>query len=379
MRKVAIPAVVVAAGIIGWLAWQQTLQQSFVVSGFLEADQIRVGSRVGGRVADVSAREGDRVPAGASLFEIQAYDLAERLAEAQAVLAARQAEHRRLTAGFRKPEIEQARAKRDAAKAALDRLIAGPRPQEIDIARENLNRAKADLALAESEHARLVRLKEQEQAAPTEFDRAIRGLRSAQAQVAAAAKQLELLTEGTRKEDIAEARAILAEASQALALLEQGFREEDIAAAAAQAAAAAARVAAIRVQLDELTVRSPCDCVVETIDLRSGDLVSANAPSVSLLDLSSLWVRAYVPEDRLGVVRLGQSVPIVVDSFPGERFTGRITFISQEAEFTPRNVQTPEERSKQVFRIKVTLDAEGRDRLRVGMGADVLLGEAIGP
>jgi multidrug resistance efflux pump len=118
--------------------------------------------------------------------------------------------------------------------------------------------------------------------------------------------------------------------------------------------------------------------VVEAIDLHPGDLVAPNAPAVALLDVSHLWVRAYVPESRLGEVRLGQKVPVRVDSFPGRRFSGRLTFIAQEAEFTPRNVQTPEERSKQVFRIKVELDA-GRDRLRAGMAADVLLSEATNP
>ena len=88
-----------------------------------------------------------------------------------------------------------------------------------------------------------------------------------------------------------------------------------------------------------------------------------------------MWVRAYVPEARLGQVRLDEKVPIRVDSFPGRRFSGRVSFIAHEAEFTPKNVQTPEERSKQVFRVKVTL-TEGQELLRVGMAADLLLDEA---
>jgi HlyD family secretion protein len=203
-------------------------------------------------------------------------------------------------------------------------------------------------------------------------------VKAARAELAVAEQRLALLEEGTRAEEIAEARATHAEAQHALALLEAGYRKEDIARAAESVASAQARVAAIETQLGELTVTSPCDCVVEAIDLHPGDLVAANAPTVSLLDLSKLWVRAYVPESRLGALRLQDRVHVLVDSFPGERFGARISFIAREAEFTPRNVQTPQERSKQVFRIKAFFE-DGLDRLRVGMAADVRLDEASQP
>ncbi len=379
MRRLVVSALLVAGGIIGWLYWQQTRRPSLIVSGYIEADQIRVGSRVGGRVSRVLVQEGEHVEADAPLIEIDPFDLDDQWAEAEAALAAARADAARLTAGFRSEDIEQARARRDAARARLERLVAGPRPQEIEIARETLNREQADLELAESEYARIARLQEKKQAAPTEIDETTRGLKSARSAVAAARQQLALLEAGTRKEEIAEARAALAETEQALKRLEAGYRKEDLARAAAQVAAMEARAAAIQARRRELTVAAPCACVVETIDLQPGDLVPANAPSVSLLDLSRIWVRSYVPASRLGEIGPGWRVPIVVDGFPAKRFYGRVTFISHEAEFTPRNVQTPEERSKQVFRIKVTLDAPGRDRLRVGMGADVLLGEATRP
>ncbi len=378
MRKLVLIPVVVGAGIIGWLYWRQNQPEPLVVSGFVEADEIRVGSRVGGRVAEVIASEGQAVRAGDPLFRIDPFDLGERLAEAQAELAASQAEHARLKAGYRPEEIEQARANRDRLAAGLEKLQTGPRPREIQIAREKLNVALANLDLAESEYRRLAGLLEKAQAAKTEFDDAVRALKAARAEAAAAKQELALLEEGTRKEEIAEARAALTQAEQALKLAQQGFRSEDIDQAAARVAAAQAKADAIKVRMHELAVVAPSDCLVEAIDLRPGDLVAQNAPSVSLLDLSRLWVRAYVPESRLGEVKLGQHVSLRVDSFPGQRFAGRVTFIAREAEFTPRNVQTPEERSKQVFRIKVTLD-EGLDRLRVGMAADVLLSEDAGP
>jgi multidrug resistance efflux pump len=139
-----------------------------------------------------------------------------------------------------------------------------------------------------------------------------------------------------------------------------------------QAADAARRV--IQIQLAELQIRAPRDGIVEVIDLRAGDLVGANVPSISILDLSHMWIRAYVPENHLNL-EIGDKLPITLDSYPGEEFSGRVSFIAREAEFTPSNVQTPEERSKQVFRIKVELDT-GRDKLRPGMPVDLRLDKA---
>jgi membrane fusion protein YbhG len=110
------------------------------------------------------------------------------------------------------------------------------------------------------------------------------------------------------------------------------------------------------------------------VELHPGDLVIANAPVISLMDTRSLWVRAYVPENRLQQ-KVGEKLRVSVDSFPSQRFAAHLSFIARQAEFTPGNIQTPEERSKQVFRIKVVLD-EGLDRLRPGMSADVWLGDA---
>jgi membrane fusion protein YbhG len=382
LRRIVVIVGLIVVGALAWLYTRQGAPSRFVVSGFIEADVIRVGSRVGGRVAEVSTAEGSLVKPGDPLFRLDPFDLNEQLAQARASLAAVEAEHARLSAGFRKEEIEQARAQRDQAAATLDRLVSGPRPQEIKVAREQVNIEQASLELADSEHERLKRLVGNNQGAQRELDEAIRALKAARSRVAAAEQQLALLEEGTRKEEIAAGRAALAEADQALQLSEQGFRKEDIAKAAAEVEAAKARVSAIDTQMKELVVASPCKCVVEAIELQPGDLVGANAPSVSLLDISKLWVRSYVPESRLGEVRLGQEVPIEVDSLPGEsknrrggRLRGRVTFIAREAEFTPKNVQTPEERSKQVFRIKVTLE-EGLDRVRVGMAADVRFDEA---
>jgi multidrug resistance efflux pump len=184
-------------------------------------------------------------------------------------------------------------------------------------------------------------------------------------------ENLALLEAGTRDEQIAQAEARLEEATQAWQLMVNGYRKEEIAAAKAAVDTAEAGLAAINRQIEELRVTAPVNGVVEAVDLEPGDLVTANAPMVSLMDTSDLWVRAYLPEDELNI-SVGQEVRVTVDSYREREFTGQITFIARQAEFTPGNVQTPEERSKQVFRAKVTL-LDGQSDLRPGMAADVWL------
>ena len=367
-----------AALIIVWLFWQQGRAPEFVVSGFIEADQIRVGSQVGGRVAEVFAEEGARMQRGEVLFRLEPFDLEAVSKKAGSNLAAAQAEYARLTAGFRPEEVQQAQARRERARAILEKAVTGPRPQEITIAREQLRSARAASILAESEFIRLEALVTIDQVSKEAYDEAVRAREAAQAELAIAEHSLALLEEGTRKEDIAAARAGFAETEQALALMREGYRREDVAAAAARLASAEAELAAVQARLNELDVLSPCDCILETIELEPGDLVSANAPAASLLDSDGLWVRTYIPEARLSRLRIGQIVPVRVDGIKDELFNARISYIAQEGEFVPRNIQTPEERSKQVFRTKLIL-REGLDRLRAGMAVDVLFEEASGP
>ncbi len=364
----ALIAIAVAAG-IGGLWWSQQRSEPYFVSGLFEADQIRVGSRIGGRVSEVLVHEGQGVKRGDVLIHLEPYDLRERLAQAQATLAANQAALARLEAGFRAEEVAQARARRDAAQATLDQLVAGPRPLELQILRDKLAVAEADRINAEREYDRLKALHAQDLSVQKEMDDVVRTLSVAQAREAAARDELALAEEGTRVEELAAARAHLAEAEQALSLLERGYRSEDIAEARAHAEAARSAVEVIQRQLDELALVAPADSTVEAVELQPGDLIAPNAPVISLLVSGSLYVRAYVAEDRLDL-RVGQEVTLRVDSFPERRFAGHVSFIARDAEFTPSNIQTRERRVEQVFRIKVQLD-EGHDVLRAGMSADV--------
>ncbi len=365
----AVLLVVLALG--GMIAYSKFRPVPDRVSGFIEADEIRVGSRVGGRVAKVTVEEGQRVDAGQVLVELEPFDLVQRADEAKATLAAREAQYQQMKAGLREEEVGQAKSRYDQLKATLDQLIAGPRQEELEAAQAELQVARAQLRLATTNAERMRRLVETNAAAREDLDRAVEGFDVATGTVALEQARLKLLEKGTREEEIRAAQARAEEARLAAQLAGKGFRQEEIDQAEAARDEARAALDAINQQLAELVIRSPVAGVIEAMELHKGDLTSPSGPVLSIMDVSHLWVRAYVPENRLNI-QVGQGVAVAVDSFPEKRFGAKITFISRQAEFTPSNIQTPEERSKQVFRIKVEL-TDGLDVLRPGMSADVWL------
>jgi multidrug resistance efflux pump len=371
MIRRLLPVVVVAAALIGLIAFNQLRGRPTQVSGFIEADEIRLGSRVGGRVAQVLVVEGQRVRRGQVLVELEPFDWLELQRGAVATQAAAQAEFERLSAGFRPEEILQAQARVAQLEARLELLKNGPREQEIQAARAYQQAAQSEWKLAQQNHQRILSLAAKGAAPQEDLDSATDKLQAAQAMLVVREQQLGLLLAGTRPEELAQARAQLEEAQHTLQLTTRGYRVEEIAAAKAAWDAAQSALDALQLRIEELKITAPVDGEVQALELHPGDLVVANAPVLSMLDRRQLWVRAYVPEDALAL-QIGQTLRVTVDSYPGEDFAGQVIFIAGQAEFTPSNVQTYDERVKQVFRIKVALTS-GADRLRPGMAADVHL------
>ncbi len=132
-----------------------------------------------------------------------------------------------------------------------------------------------------------------------------------------------------------------------------------------------AQLGEIDAELDELNVVAPNDCVLEVLNVKVGDVLAPNQEVATLILPQHLWVRVYVPETWLGYIRLGEAVRVRVDSFPDEYFDGTVEQINRKAEFTPRNVQTVEDRIKQVFGVKIRLQNR-EDKLRAGMSADAI-------
>ncbi len=370
-RMLGLAVVVIALVLL--IAYSQWRPESRKVSGFVESDQIRLGSRVGGRVAEVLVEEGRRVTAGQVLIRLEPYDLQARLQQAEAELAARQAALDEKQRGFRPEEIKQAEAHYQTLLARLALREAGPREQEITAAAARLDVAKTQLQLAELRFERTRGLLRENAASQEDFDRVNQELQSAQAMLIVRRQELDLLESGTRSEELAESRAQLEEARQAWELAKQGYREEQVQAAKSARDAAQAAVQVIQKQIEELTVRAPIGGVIEALDLQPGDLITPNSPVISMMNERRLWVRTYVPQEWLHL-HVGQAMDVTADSYGDEIFQGRISFIAREGEFTPSNIQTAEERNRQVFRIKVELQ-DDQQKLRPGMSVNVWLPE----
>ncbi len=368
---------IILAGILvvgtGYALWNITAtRDAFVISGVIEADDIHVGSKIGGRVLKVVAKEGQTVKEGETLVLLEPHDLDTSLAEAQAALRQVEAKYSLLTAGFRQEEIERVDAAAKYAQAELDQLISEPRQQMIDQAAADWMAAKSQVENARKFLKRVEDLAQRELIAKQEYDDAQIKADEAEHRMKSARERYDLVLAGTRKEEIERARERVAENNAKLRQLRSGYRREEIAQAKSEIEAARARVELIRAQLYETVIRAPVDALVESLDLERGDLVAAGKPVVTLLRTGSLWVRAYLPEARLGLARPGLKVKIRVASFPEKDFIGIIRRIHRQGEITPHNVQTREEGALQVFQTEVVIDDPDND-LRPGMNADITI------
>lgn len=369
-----LAAALVLLALIVFSQWRAEPQ---FVSGILEADQIHVGSRVGGRVSRVMVEEGASVEPGDQLVELEPHDLHARLREAEAELAGREAVLEKLVRGWLPEEVDQAEARYRQLEAQLALLEAGPRAEEISAARNRLVAAAAQTRLAEREFQRISGLLESKSVSQSEVDQATEVLEAARAGQAMRQNELAALESGSRPEEIAAMRAQADAARLAWELARKGFRNEEIEQARAARDAARAGVDAVRLQLDELVVRSPARGYVDVIRLRPGDLVTANASLLTIVSRDRLWLRTYLPQERLRIAP-GQRLPLTVDNFPGQPLEGTVAFVSQVPEFTPGNVQTSFNRARQVYRVHVAVDSR-RDELRPGMTANLWLDSAKQP
>jgi multidrug resistance efflux pump len=290
-------------------------------SGTVEAHTIEVGSRVGGRVLEVHVREGDELVAGQPLVTLEKGDLA-----AQRLIA----------------EGQLAQAKSVLQKVA-SRTLPTARRAELAGAEARLQAELALEAKARLDDERAQKLLHSGAGTRMDADNAALALRTASAQVAAQKAQKAAILHGT---------------------------PEDVRSGEGMVDAAEGRLQQIDVMLDELVIRAPRAARVESLALRPGDILAPNAPAARLLEPAELFVRIYVPETQIGRIRPGLEVPIFVDSFPGRAFRGHVESVASEGEFTPRNLQTADERADQVFAARVRIE-DGGDVLRAGMAAFV--------
>lgn len=315
------PLLLLAFAVVAGCARNQpSANGPLVLSGNIEVTDARLGFKIPGRVAERLVSEGDHVRAG---------QLVARLDDAE-----------------QREQLALRRAEQAAAAAMLAELEAGSRPQEIAAVEASLRSAEAERERVRLDFERQRELRDKEAIAAREFELARAQLLVAEARVAELFERAKLVREGPRAETIRQARARLEQTGAAVALAET--------------------------QLENTRLVSPLQGVVLSHNIEAGEFVSPGTPVVDVADTAHVWVRAYLGQDELGRLRHGQKLPVRADAFPGREFQGTVGFISSEAEFTPKTVQTPKERVKLVFRIKVNVDNPA-DELKPGMSADIVV------
>ncbi len=359
-----------AAALFGWSRLRDRGEEGVVrVSGNVEVTDVDVSFKVPGRVKERFVDEGAAVAAGQVVATLDSDDLEREVGLKSAEAAAARAALAELVAGSRRQEIARAEADAAQARARLAELESGSRPQEIEAAAAGVTRAEAEADRLARDHERIAALYSRGTAARREFEAAKAASDVAQARLKEARENLLLVREGPRREEVAQARAALDRALETLSLVREGTRPETIAQARARLRQAEEAAGLARTRLSYATVRSPLSGIVLSKNAEPGDYVAAGTPVVTVGDLRNPWVRAYVEETDLARVKPGQAVTVTNDTYPAKRYAGRISFISQEAEFTPKSVQTRKERVKLVYRIKVEVENQELE-LKPGMPVD---------
>ncbi len=386
-RPLIVAGLVSTAALLafGWSWWASRDPARGVIkaSGRIEVTEVNVSSKVTGRIAALHVDEGADVKRGDPLARLAGEELEAQLRQARATLQSAEAKLGQARIALRvepirvQSQIRQAQEGVRAAEERLRMLQAGSRLQEIEEGRANVTQALARQAIARVTRDRLRGLLADGAISKQDFDRTETDLQAADAALRAARERLSLLEEGARAEDVRMARADRDRAAAALeaaraAEANVDIRRQEVRVADAAVREARANVERLETQVAELRVFAPLDATVLTKAAEPGEVVAANRPILLLGDLDHPWIKVYVSETALGKVRLGDAARIFVDSFPGQPFQGRVTWISDQAEFTPKNIQTAEERVNLVYAVKISIQNAQR-RLKAGMPADAEL------
>lgn len=350
------------------LPFADPASDSTVVSGFIESDQIKIASEMSGRISALPVDEGSTVKAGQTLVQLDPALLNAQIAQAQSAVDTAKAQLAQIQNGPRASDVSAAKAALAAAQQNYDKVRAGPTADQLAALKAQVDNAKAALDQAQAAFDRvggdtnpMIGMAPQSvalQQASNNFKAAMSAYNDA-------------LSHPTASE-LAAARSQVDQAQAALDRLTP--TADSIAVAQAQVKQAQDALAVLQVQASKLTITSPTNGVVAQRMVNLGELASPGSPLLMITQLDPVKLTIYVPETRLGEIKLGDEIGVQVDSFPERVFKGRVVYISSQAEFTPRNVQTKEQRVNTVFAVKLQI-ANADGALKPGMPADASLGQ----
>jgi HlyD family secretion protein len=321
-------------------------------SGTLQSESAQVGSTIGGRVVAVLVTDGQRVRAGQVLVRFDDKDQQAALSVAIGQLGQAQAALADQMAGPRSQDVQKAAAQAAQAQAGYEKARTTA-PDATAVARQAVREAQALATQARRDLDRANQLFQGGAIAAQQLDQARSAYRAAQARLRSAQAQLSAAQNGNAPNDVEAARQQYEAAAANLSLVQAGARPAQISQAQAAVETAQAQVAAARARITETVVRAPADGIVNGIDLRPGDLVQPGAAVTTIDEQRDPYVRIFVAQPDLGRLAIGQAVTVKSDAFKNRTFAGSVEFVDQSAQFTPRDVQTAEDRANLVFGVKV--------------------------
>jgi len=375
MKKL-FPVILLLAATGGGVWWWRDAHSSdgnrILVSGNLELTLVDLSFKIAGRMTDRYVTEGDWVKAGQIIARLDPLQLQHQKARDEALVFSAESGYRQMVTAiaYQKATLESDIAARHAelneAQAKLDELLNGSRTQDIQQSEAAVTDARAQLEFARSDWERMQALFKNEDISKQQYDQARAKFDSASAVLRQAQERYSMVKEGPRKEEIAAARAAVARAQAGVKTaeanrLELQRKEQELVARGAEVNRSKAQQGISQSQLDDTVVATPIAGVVLVKSAEPGEVLAAGTTIVTIGDLDHPWLRAYINETDLGRVKLGQKVKLTTDSNKGKVYWGTVSFISSEAEFTPKQIQTKEERVKLVYRIKVDVDNSSHD------------------
>jgi HlyD family secretion protein len=385
-RKIIIPIVLLLGGAaIAWrvFASRDSDPNRIVVHGNIELTEVDLSFKLSGRLIELAVDEGAYVKKGQILARLDKVELENQRDREVAGRTAAESNLAQLQTGIRfqkesiAGDLELKRADLRQAEARLSELLAGSRPQEIEQAQAAVSDATTQHELAKMDWERAQRLYKNDDISTAQFDQFRTRFESTRAVLKRAQDMLSLVKEGPRKEQIAAARAAVDRGRAAVRLAEANQidlqrREQETVARRADIARSEAQVKVVDVQISDRVIYAPTDGVILSKSAEPGEVLAAGATVLTLGDIAQPYVRAYIGERDLGRVKLGQQVEATTDSYPGKKYAGSITFISSQAEFTPKQIQTADERVKLVYRTKISV-ANPNQELKNNMPVDAVL------
>lgn len=386
--KKYIPVLVVLLVIVSVTIWfisrPKSASDSIVVSGNIEVTETALSFQVSGELAQRTIDEGELTKTDTIIAKLDTKELELNVKMREAEVRSAEAILAELVAGTRPERIAQAAAQVGQARAKVKELKKGSRSQEVAQAEANFNAAKADLEkssadvrLKQLELERTQKLFENGAISKQVLDNVSTALevsestqKAAQQKVESAQQFLDLVEEGPRQELVEQAESSLNFASAAYREAVNGPRPQTIEQAQARVDLAKEALALAETQLSRAQIAAPFSGIVLSKAAEVGEFVRAGAPVLSIGNLENVYMRAYVSEPDLAKVKLGQAVEVTNDSYKSQKvYNGTITFISSEAEFTPKTIQTSDERTRLVYRIKITIPNPEME-LKPGMPVD---------